>query len=85
LLAAYLGPASTYHSSLLSVIGTQYSNDLARLMLWSLLGSDKTEPIILATDPEDEISIADAARLVMGAMEFIGEIVLDGTRGDGQF
>jgi GDP-L-fucose synthase len=62
-----------------------YSNDLASLMLWYLLESDKTEPVILATDPEDEISIADAARLVAEAMEFNGEIVFDGTKADGQF
>lgn len=62
-----------------------YSSDLARLMLWYLLESDKTEPLILATDPDDEISIASAARLVAEAMEFKGEIVFDGTKADGQF
>jgi GDP-L-fucose synthase len=62
-----------------------YSNDLAELMLWYLLESDKTEPVILATDPEDEVSIADAARLVAEAMNFKGEIVFDSTKADGQF
>jgi GDP-L-fucose synthase len=61
-----------------------YSNDLASLMLWYLLESDKTDPVILATDPKDEISIADAARLVAEAMDFEGEIVIDGSKADGQ-
>jgi GDP-L-fucose synthase len=62
-----------------------YSNDLARLMLCYLLESDKTEPVILATDPKDEISIEEAARLVAEAMDFKGEIVFDDTKADGQF
>jgi len=62
-----------------------YSSDLASLMLWYLLESDNTDPVILATDPEDEISIADAAHLVAEAMGFKGEIVFDRTKADGQF
>jgi GDP-L-fucose synthase len=62
-----------------------YSQDLAELMLWYLLESNKTEPVILATDPNEEISIADAARLVAEAMDFKGEIVFDSTKADGQF
>jgi GDP-L-fucose synthase len=62
-----------------------YSNDLASLMLWYLLESDKTEPVILATDPKDEIAIADAAHMVADAMEFKGEIVFDASKADGQF
>jgi len=62
-----------------------YSSDLASLMLWYLLQSDKTEPVILATDPNDEISIADAAQMVAEAMEFQGEMFFDGSKADGQF
>lgn len=62
-----------------------YSSDLARLMLWYLLDSDKTDPVIMATDPNDEISIADAARLIAEAMEFKGDIVFDESRADGQY
>jgi len=61
-----------------------YSNDLASLMLWYLLESDKTEPVILATDPEAEVTIADAAQMVADAMEFQGEIVFDVSKADGQ-
>jgi len=62
-----------------------YSSDLASLMLWYLLESDKTDPLILATDPNDEISIEQAATLVAEAMEFNGNIVLDSSKADGQF
>jgi GDP-L-fucose synthase len=62
-----------------------YSSDLAKLMLWYLLESDKHEPVILATDPADEISIAQAAHMVADAMGFKGEIVFDGTKADGQY
>jgi GDP-L-fucose synthase len=62
-----------------------YSNDLASLMLWYLQESDKIDTVILATDPKDEISIANAARLVAEAMGFKGEIVFDGSKADGQF
>jgi GDP-L-fucose synthase len=62
-----------------------YSSDLAKLMLWYLLESDEKEPVILATDPADEISIAQAARMVADAMEFTGEIVFDQTIADGQY
>jgi GDP-L-fucose synthase len=54
-----------------------YSKDLAELMMWYLLQSNKAEPVILATDPQDEISIADAAHLVVEAMDFKGKIVFD--------
>ena len=61
-----------------------YSGDLARLMLWYLLDSDKLDPLIIATDPKDEVSIEQAANLVAEVMEFNGEIVLDGSKADGQ-
>jgi GDP-L-fucose synthase len=61
-----------------------YSLDLADLMLWYLLESDKTEPVILATDPKDEISIADAAQVIAKAMLFEGEVLFDDSKADGQ-
>jgi hypothetical protein len=36
--------------------------------------------LILATDTDDGISIADAARLVAVAMGFNGDILFDGTK-----
>jgi GDP-L-fucose synthase len=61
-----------------------YSKDLARLLLWHLLQSTETDPIILAPDPDEEISIAKAAEMVAAAMNFKGEIVFDRAKEDGQ-
>lgn len=47
-----------------------YAKDLADLMLWYLLERKETDAVIMATDPADEISIADAARLIADAIEF---------------
>jgi GDP-L-fucose synthase len=62
-----------------------YSSDLAKLMVWYMLESDNKVPVILATDPQDEISIADAAHMVAQEMDFDGEILFDGTKADGQY
>jgi GDP-L-fucose synthase len=62
-----------------------YSNDLGRLMPWYLLEWGKTDQLILAADSENEISIADAARLVADAVGFKGQIVFERTKADGQF
>lgn len=62
-----------------------YSVDLARLFLWVLREYKEIDPIILSVDESEEVSIADAARLVVKAMDFKGEIVFDTSKSDGQF
>jgi GDP-L-fucose synthase len=47
-----------------------YNKDLAKLMVWYMLDCDSTETITLAPDESDEISIADAAKLVARSMDF---------------
>lgn len=61
-----------------------YSLDLARLMVWALRHYDEVEPIILSVDENDEITIKEAAQLVVDAFDFKGEVVYDTTRSDGQ-
>lgn len=61
-----------------------YSLDLARLMIWALRHYDEIEPIILSVDENDEITIKEAAQLVVDAFDFKGEVVYDTTRSDGQ-
>ncbi|GMF64943.1 unnamed protein product [Phytophthora lilii] len=61
------------------------SNDVARLMLWTLDNYDSVEPLILSVDEHDEVSIGDVAREIAAAMEFKGEIVFDTSKADGQF
>ncbi|XP_059154366.1 GDP-L-fucose synthase-like [Physella acuta] len=62
-----------------------YSLDLGRLFLWVLREYKEVAPIILSVGEEDEISIKEAADLVVEAMGFTGEVILDTTKSDGQF
>lgn len=62
-----------------------YSLDLGRLFIWVLRNYDDVSPIILSVGEEDEISIKEAADLVVEATEFKGEVVQDTTKSDGQF
>ncbi|XP_068174977.1 GDP-L-fucose synthase-like isoform X2 [Antennarius striatus] len=62
-----------------------YSLDLARLILWVLKEYKETDPIILSVGEEDEISIEEAAEVVVEAMDFKGEVVFDTSKLDGQF
>jgi len=62
-----------------------YSLDLARLFLWVLREYPEIDPIILSVGEDDEISIRDAAELVVDAMDFKGQVIYDTTKSDGQF
>jgi GDP-L-fucose synthase len=62
-----------------------YSEDLARLMLWTLRSYDELEPIILSVGEEEEVSIADVVQAIAKAMDFKGEIIFDTAKPDGQF
>ena len=62
-----------------------YNKDLAKLMTWYLLETDTTETITFAPDEDDEISIAEAAKMVAKGLDFTGEIVFDVSKSDGQY
>ncbi|XP_001518831.3 GDP-L-fucose synthase [Ornithorhynchus anatinus] len=62
-----------------------YSLDLARLFLWVLREYDEVEPIILSVGEEDEVSIKEAAEIIVEAMGFKGELTFDTSKSDGQF
>jgi GDP-L-fucose synthase len=62
-----------------------YSLDLGRLILWVLREYQEIVPIILSVSEEEEVSIKEAADLVVKAMDFTGEVVLDTSKSDGQF
>ena len=51
-----------------------YNRDLGRLFLWALRDYEEIDPIIFATDEEDEMSIKDIAHLVMDVCGFKGEV-----------
>jgi len=62
-----------------------YSKDLARLIIWVMREYDEVEPIILSVDEKDEISIKEAAELVVEGFDFKGEVIYDTTKSDGQY
>lgn len=62
-----------------------YSEDLARLMLWTLRDYHERDPIILSVGEEDEVSIADVVKMIAEAIDFKGEIIFDTTKADGQY
>ena len=51
-----------------------YSLDLAKLFIWVMREYEEVDPIILAVDEADEISISDVAKLVLKASNFKGEV-----------
>lgn len=59
-----------------------YSEDLAKLLVWTLGHYDAIEPLILSVPPEDEVSIGEVARLI--ANEFDIPIEYDSSKADGQ-
>ena len=62
-----------------------YSLDLAKLTVWVMREYQEIEPIILATDEADEVSIKDVAMMVLDASEFKGEVKFLTDKADGQF
>jgi len=62
-----------------------YSLDLAKLTVWVMREYQEIEPIILATDEENEVSIKDVAMMVLEATEFNGEVKFLTEKADGQF
>jgi GDP-L-fucose synthase len=59
-----------------------YSEDLAKLIVWSLHQYDSTEPIILSVPTDHEVSIGQVAKLI--ADEFGIDIEFDKEKPDGQ-
>jgi len=62
-----------------------YSLDLAKLFIWVVREYNEIEPIILATDEEDEVSIKDVAMMILEAFDFKGEVKYLTDKADGQF
>jgi GDP-L-fucose synthase len=62
-----------------------FSEDLGRLLVWTLLNYEDSAPLILSVDESAEISIGDLARMIAIEMGFTGEVQFDTSRPDGQF
>lgn len=64
-----------------------FSEDLARLMIWTIRNYDEVDPLIISVGEEDEISIRAAAETVAASMGLdpAKDIVFDTSKADGQF
>jgi GDP-L-fucose synthase len=62
-----------------------YSEDLARLMIWTLRDYNDATPIILSVGEEEEVSIKDVVHMIAKAMDYKGELIFDTDKADGQF
>ncbi|KAI1481328.1 hypothetical protein K445DRAFT_74766 [Daldinia sp. EC12] len=61
-----------------------YSRDLAQLLLWTLRMYDGLEPLILAGDSDEEVTIKHVVKLLCDIIGFQGEVAWDRTKTDGQ-
>jgi len=62
-----------------------YAEDLAKNIMWVLEEYNETEPIILATDEADEISIEQVARIIAREFDYEQFLEFDTTKSDGQY
>ena len=62
-----------------------YSEDLAKLILWSLENYHQKDSIILSVDEKDEISINDVALNIAKAYDYQDMIEFDTSYSDGQY
>ena len=62
-----------------------YSEDLAKLILWSLENYHQKDSIILSVDEKDEISIKDVALNIAKAYDYQDMIEFDSSYSEGQY
>jgi GDP-L-fucose synthase len=62
-----------------------FSLDLARLFIWAYFHYDEAEPLILAPDSSQEVSIAQIAQHVADAFGYKKALVFDSKYSDGQY
>jgi GDP-L-fucose synthase len=62
-----------------------YSEDLAKLIMWTLEKYNKKKNIILSVDPKDEVSISFVAEEIAKNFDYIEKIKFDTSFSDGQF
>lgn len=62
-----------------------FSIDLARLFIWAYFKYDEPDPLILAPDESQEISIGQIAQYVADAFGFTKQIIFDTSYSDGQY
>ena len=61
-----------------------YSEDLARLIIWTLQGYQDLDPIILSGNEESEVSIKNLVYMIATSFKFEGNIIWDDSFPEGQ-
>ena len=62
-----------------------YSQDLAKLIMWSLLEYQERESIILSVSEQEEMSIGDVAKLIAQHFDYLEKMEFDDSFSDGQY
>lgn len=62
-----------------------HSEDLARLIMWTLENYLEPEPIILSGGEEDETSIGDIAKIIAKKFDYESSMIFDSSKSDGQY
>jgi GDP-L-fucose synthase len=62
-----------------------YSEDLAKLIMWTLENYNDTESLILSVNEKDEVSIKDIAYEIAKNFDYEDNLVFDSNFADGQF
>lgn len=62
-----------------------FSQDLAKLFIWSLREYKEIDPIILSVAENEEVSIKEVADAIVEALNFEGEYSFDISKSDGQY
>ena len=62
-----------------------YSQDLAKLIIWSLVEYNEKETIILSVGEKEEVSIEQVGRMIAREFDYEHRIVFDTSLSDGQF
>ena len=62
-----------------------HSEDLAKLIMWTLLEYNEKSPIILSVGEEDEVSIRDIAIYIARVYGYEEHLVFDPSYSDGQY
>ena len=62
-----------------------YSEDLARLLMWTLEKYDRKDSIILSVSEKDEVSIEKVGRLIAKNFDYEDNVIFDSSFSDGQY
>ena len=62
-----------------------YSEDLAKLVMWTLEKYDKKDSLILSVNEKDEVSIEKIVKLIAKNFDYDSNIIFDSNFSDGQY